>query len=163
VLNLVYDFNETLQGMMGTFTINPNWNSKFYATPSTIINITIDPSNNLPAVVYEDNTYGDYETMEVVYNSAVYASYGLMFLGMFCDKVIGVELFGVLQLAHLSVSDLNSVQPLLSPLMNLSIVNGYNPDLLDRDTFGMPKRVREIGYDTVFINNFGGMFMLVLA
>lgn len=82
---------------------------------------------------------------------------------MFCDKVIGVELFGVLQLAYLSVSDLNSVQPLLSPLMNMSIVNGYNPEILQKDTYGMPKRVREIGYDTVFINNFGVMFALVLV
>jgi hypothetical protein len=86
-----------------------------------------------------------------------------MFLGMFCDKVIGVELLGVLQLAHLSVSDLNGVHPLLSPLMDLSKVNGYNPDLLERDTVGLSNRIREIGYDTVFINNFGGMFLLVLA
>jgi hypothetical protein len=65
---------------------------------------------------------------------------------MVCDKVIGVELFGVLQLAYLSTSDLNSVQPLLSPLMNMSIVNGYNADFTTSVGL-LPNRVREIGYD----------------
>lgn len=44
-------------------TINPNWNSKFFATPPTVINITIDPTNNLPAVVYDNTTYEDYKKL----------------------------------------------------------------------------------------------------
>jgi hypothetical protein len=79
--------------------------------------------------------------MQTVYQAAVYTSYGLFFLSVFCDKVIGVELFGVLQLAYLCVSDLNNVQPLLSPLMNMSIVNGFNPSIMDVHK-DLPKRIR---------------------
>lgn len=109
--------------------------------PPSTIDFAIDPTNNLPAIVYDNDTYNDFKKMDTVYKGAVYASYGLFAVGMLCDKVIGVELFGVLQLAHLSTSNLNSVQPLLSPLMNLSIVNGYNMDL--KSTVSMlPNRVR---------------------
>lgn len=100
--------------------------------------------------------------METVYNAAVYASYGLLAVGMVCDKVIGVELFGVLQLAHLATSNLNSVQPLLAPLMNLSIVNGYNLDL-SQSVSMLPNRVREIQYDELLLNNFNIMLGLMLV
>lgn len=102
------------------------------------------------------------DTIKGVYDGAVYTSYGLFFLGMFCDKVIGVELFGVLQLAYLCVSDINNVQPLLSPLMNMSIVNGYNPPLFDQHA-NVPRRIRVIGYCEEFLNNFSVMLALILV
>lgn len=52
-LSLTYDYNATIQGIRGTITINPNWNSMFFATPNTTVNITIEPTNNLPAVYYD--------------------------------------------------------------------------------------------------------------
>lgn len=54
-----------------------------------------------------------------------------MGLGLLTDKVIGIELFGVLQLAHLVIADMTFVMPQLSPLMNLSMVNGFNPSLTE--------------------------------
>ena len=100
--------------------------------------------------------------MESVYKGAVYASYAVLFLGMACDKVIGVELFGVLQLAYLATSDLNSVQPLLSPLMNMSIVNGFNLNLTSNTSL-LPNRVRGIGYNQLLVGNFNIMLGLMLV
>lgn len=99
--------------------------------------------------------------MESVYKGAVYASYAVLFLGIACDKVIGVELFGVLQLAHLTTSDLNSVQPLLSPLMNMSIVNGFNLNLTSSTSL-LPNRVREIGYNQLLFGNFNIMLGIMV-
>lgn len=56
-------------------------------------------------------------------------AYGVTAIGMACDKVIGVELFGVWQVAHLSLSNIDRVQPLLEPLMSLGLVNGINSQL----------------------------------
>lgn len=58
--------------------------------PPSTVNFTIDPTNNLPAVVYDNDTYNEFKKMDTVYKGAVYASYGLFALGMLCDKVIGV-------------------------------------------------------------------------
>ena len=118
-----------MQGLNGSMTLNMQWNSRFFATPSSIFRFTVDPTNNLPAVLFDNSTYESTKKMDLAYKVATYTAYSVLLFGMACDKVIGVELFGVLQLAHLVVSDMNAVQPLLSPLMNLSMVNGYNPTL----------------------------------
>lgn len=101
--------------------------------------------------------------MDKAYQAAVYSSYGVLFLGLFCDKVIGVELFGVMQVAFLSLSDMNSVQPLLAPLMNFSIVNGYNHEFIQTNSSKVPYRVRSLGYTESFANNFNVMFFMILG
>ena len=159
---MTYDYGTNMHGVNGSFTFNPSYYGSFFATPDTTFQVTVDPSNNLPAIVYNSDTYQQTDTMKKVYDAAVYTSYGLFALGLLCDKVIGVELFGVLQLAYLCVSDLNNVQPLLSPLMNMSIVNGYNPSILS-EHFGVPNRIKTIGYKEEFLNNFSLMFGLVLV
>lgn len=123
----------------------------------------MDPSNNIPAVYYDNSTYEEVKKMDQAYKGAVYASYGVLFFGLLTDKVIGVELFGLLQLSYLSVSNLNYVQPLLSPLMNLSIVNGINLNLFQRNTADLPDRIREIGYNVDFLSNINAMLGLMVA
>lgn len=146
VLSLTYDYNITVQGTNGSITLNPSWNSQFFAMPNTVINITIDPTNNLPALYYNESVYENVKHMEKTYQAAVYSSYGILVLGMLCDKVIGVELFGVLQVAFLSLSDLDKIQPLLAPLMDLTIVNGYNTEVVPSTDSKLPNRVKAIGY-----------------
>lgn len=162
ILQLSYSFNQSVQGQNMSLTLNPGFSSFFFASPSSNINFTVDPTNNLPAVVYDDGTYNQFQQMDSVYRAAVYASYAVLIVGMACDKVIGVELFGVLQLAHLSTSDLNGVQPLLSPLMNMSMVHGINLNLTN-STLLLPNRVREIGYSQVLLSNLNIMLGLMVA
>lgn len=163
VLSVVYDYNQTVQGFRGSVTINPNWNSQFFAMPNTTINITIDPTNNLPAIYYNESTYEDVKNLDKTYQAAVYSSYGLLFLGMFCDKVIGIELFGVMQVAFLSLADLSRIHPMLSPLMNFSIVNGYNAKLIDSPDSALPNSVKAIGYSESFANNVNVMVLMILG
>jgi hypothetical protein len=44
-------------------------------------------------------------------------------------KIVGLELFGVLQLAFFSVGSLDSVNVLMAPMKALSMSNGLNIDL----------------------------------
>ena len=163
VLTLSYPFNSTLQDQAGSITINPSMNSKFFASSPTTIAFTMVPTNNLPAVYYQNETYQEVKKMDYAFKGSVYASYGVLTIGLFVDKVVGVELFGVLQFAYISVSNLNYVQPLLSPLMNFSMVNGYNPQIVSSDPSKLPNRIRSIGYTVDFLNNINAMLGMFLA
>ena len=54
-----------------------------------------------------------------------YGSYGVMAASAIPCKVVGLEMMGVLQLAHLSVGSMDNVSPLLTPLMDMKGVHGY--------------------------------------
>ena len=79
-----------MQGTTGSITFNPAADPRFFAALTSSLTFTIDPTNNLPAVVYDDGTYETFRKMDDVYKGATYASYGMLLAGMFCDKVIGV-------------------------------------------------------------------------
>jgi hypothetical protein len=87
----------------------------------------MNPTNNLPAVYYNNTIYQNTKQISIAFQASAYISYAILGIGLICDKIVGVELFGVLQLAYLSMSNLKYVQPLLPPLMNMLLVNGYNP------------------------------------
>ena len=47
-------------------------------------------------------------------------------------KIVGLELFGVLQLAHLSIGNMDNVNTMLTPLMGLKGVHGPTVKLNDK-------------------------------
>lgn len=89
-------------------------------------------------------------------------SYGILVFGMLTDKVIGVELFGAWQTAFFSLATIDKIQPLLSPLMNLSVVNGINY-AFDFPQGFVPERVSAINYSAAFLSNCNFMFALIFA
>ena len=56
-------------------------------------------------------------------------SYGLLFVSVLPGKIVGLEMFGVLQLAFITLANVDQVNLLLSPLMKMKGLNGYNADL----------------------------------
>lgn len=91
------------------------------------------------------------------------ASYATLFLTMIPGKIIGLELFGVLQLAYFSLGSIDSVNVLLSPLMNMKELNGYSKPVLGSTSSSLPRRVREIKCYPSFLDNFNVMFLLMFA
>ena len=53
-------------------------------------------------------------------------SYITMGVSLFSGKIVGLELFGVLQVAFFSLAHQPSVNLFLSPLLDWRYVNGYN-------------------------------------
>ena len=47
-------------------------------------------------------------------------------LGFLTNKIIGLEMMGVLQIAFFVLADVNLVNPLLAPLLYMKTVNGFN-------------------------------------
>jgi len=80
---------------------------------------------------------------------------------MLPGKIIGLELFGVLQLAYFSVGSIDSVNVLLSPLMNMKGLNGYSQPISHSKSEDLPRRVKEIRHYPSFLDNFNVMFLLM--
>lgn len=124
-LLLTYDFNQSVHGNNITFNVLPAAGFLYQGS----FTVPIVPTNNLPAVIYADHTYEKTNELGTVYDTLVYSSYGLLALGFVSNAIVPIEMFGLLQLAHLETSNLNGVDPPLFPIMNSSIVHGYNVKL----------------------------------
>ena len=109
-------------------TVDPASNSQeFFATPKTSVLFPLTTTNdNLPITYYDESTYSDVQTYDKAFKGGVGSAFVVGAAAILCDKVAGIELFGAWQVAFFSLSNINKVQPLLSPLMNLKIVNGIN-------------------------------------
>jgi hypothetical protein len=79
---------------------------------------------------------------EKSYKAIEIASYITLFLTLLPGKIIGLELMGVLQLAYFSLGSIDSVNILLSPLMNMNGLNGYSRPLLGSTNGELPRRVK---------------------
>lgn len=90
-------------------------------------------------------------------------SYATLILTMLPGKIIGLELFGVLQLAYFSIGSIDSVNVLLSPLMNMKGLNGYSQPITESKNKDLPRRVKEIKHYSSFLDNFNVMFLLMFV
>ena len=80
-------------------------------------------------VLYSAQECSSAESLEILAIGMSVAAYVVMAFGVssLSNKIIGVELFGVLQLAYFNLADhFSSVDLMLLPLAKLSISNGPN-------------------------------------
>lgn len=162
-LTVTFDYDQTYEGQPISFTITPaGGNQNLFAIPPTNVVFNLTEANNTPIAYYNETVYEQQKSFDKAYKGGIGASYGIMAIGMACDKVIGVELFGVWQVAYLSLSNIDRVQPLLEPMMSLGIVNGINSQL-SFNTSEVPRRVSAIHYEAEFLSNVNYMLWLVLA
>lgn len=87
-------------------------------------------------------------------------SYATLFFGLLTNKVIGLDLLGAWQVAFFSLSNINKVPPLLSPLMNLTAINGFNY-AFDFGKGVVPERIAAINYSAAFLANCNYMVSLI--
>ena len=81
-------------------TNHPN----FFDSPTSTLDFTIDPQNNLAAYYYEDSTYQNAETVSLLSLVVCGLAWLTFFLGMFLSrKFIGVEMMGILQVSFIAL------------------------------------------------------------
>lgn len=94
-----------------------------------------------------------------------------MLLSALPCKIVGLELFGVLQLAFISLGSLDNINLMQSPLKRLKATNGLNLDigddsvarrLLQTQTY-TSDRINAIDYRANFIRNCNLMFIVLTA
>lgn len=142
-----------------TLMINyPNYT--FLFSPSSF---EIVPDNNVPVNFMDEASCAEKKAFQVAYKAMETASFILLFISMVPGKIIGLELFGVLQLAYFSVGSIDSVNILLTPLMDMKILNGLSIPFVGSSTDPLPRRVKEIDYYPSFLDNFNVMFLILFA
>ena len=96
---------------------------------SYITTIQIITTNNIPAAYLESAACISKKTMEGLATTVEYASYGTMMVSMLPCKIVGLELMGVMQLAFLSIGNMDEVNTMLTPFMAMKGVQGLTLDL----------------------------------
>jgi hypothetical protein len=135
----------------------------FRGTPNSTFRAgNLSSPNNVPIRTFSDETYDTQYGFDIAYKTGLGLSYAVLIFGMLTDKVIGVELFGAWQVAFFSLSTVLKVPPLLSPLMNLTSVNGVN-SAFDFEKGAVPERVAAINYSAAFLANCNYTVLLVFV
>lgn len=150
-------YTTTIQALPANLTFAPSTSgSFFFATPDSITPFTVDPSNNLAAVYYDDEVYSQVDTAQKLAYAVAAVGYSGFLAGMFVGRFISVEMIGVLQVAFLGLISLQYMQPLFAALTNVAFVNGVNTLyssqrqtlLVNGDlSSGVPKNAVALQYD----------------
>ena len=85
-------------------------------------------------ILYTDQECQSAGSFKAVTTTMVAVSYVVMGFSVssLSNKIIGIELFGVLQLAYFNLADhYDSINIFLKPLAKLSVSNGPSVDLFD--------------------------------
>ena len=148
-ISLTYAYNKNLQGSTLTFTINPtNLLSSNYLryTTTSVTTITVMPSNNIPAVYMDSKTCSAVKSTEQLLQAEAGIGYLGLLLSVFSCKIIGLEMFGVLQLSYFSLSNYDYVPPALMGILQRKEVNGLNIQTSSASDNNIPSRVTSNGY-----------------
>ena len=87
----------------------------------------------------------------------------MLLLGVILScKIIGLEMFGILQLAYFDLAHHDFFSMVLSPLSKFKSFNGINLSLSDQVT-PLPSNLSCLSISSSFLNNFNIMYLLLLA
>jgi hypothetical protein len=87
-------------------------------------------------------------------------SYFILFFSLISLKIVGLELFGVLQLAYFSLASHDKVNLYLEPLLKWKYLNGYNVETT-QPSINVSSSINLIGYKDNFFFNINFMFALL--
>ena len=133
------------------------------------MDIKVDPTNNMPAMYYDSVNCTTVSQLSTLVQAVEYSSFGVLLLSALPCKIVGLELFGVLQLSYISLGSLDNINLMQSPLKLLKATNGYSLDLgHDMTTARLlqvftSERINAIDYRANFIRNCNVMLILVVV
>ena len=118
-----------------TFILNPSKDNSFNLTPNSSINIVLETKDNELLILYENEVYEKDGYYNYIYYASMISSYFVFIMSMFTNKIVGIEMMGVIQIAFFSLANLSFLTPYLKPLAKLKMVNGFNFKYIDnKDT-----------------------------
>ena len=87
---------------------------------------TVQPTNHLAAVVYEDENYQTGKKLKILCDVIVGSYLSCMFLAMVYRKFQGLELATLIQMGYLSLLHNKEITVYSEPILNWRYVFGYN-------------------------------------
>lgn len=119
-------------------------------------------SSRLPAL-YSPEECIQTKPYKIILLSAVILAGLMTVIGICSAKIVGLELFGVLQLAYFTLPSHGSLDIYLEPLTYLKISNGFNSHLQDESPFALPLSISNLKLDSEFLNNFNVMALVAFG
>ena len=120
VISETFTFNKNIQNLNLTFKINPIAllsSTYLLYTVSSTFSFAVVPSNNIPAVYLSDATCSNIPATEKFTIAQESISYVGLLLSTISCKIVGLEMFGVLQLSYFSLSNYDYVPPALMGML----------------------------------------------
>ena len=126
-----FDYTETLSDKSTTFYFSPAalMISETATIPIILVTFRLTPTNNVLLIYYNSSVCENKKVLQSVATAVEYASYGTLALSMLPCKIVGLELFGVLQMSHLNVGNMDNVNTMMTPLMGMKGVHGLTMDM----------------------------------
>lgn len=130
-------------------------------TPTSTFTFPVIPSNNIPAVYLNSKSCSGISSTNTFLQAEAGISYIGLLLSTFSCKIIGLEMFGVLQLSYFSLSNYDYVPPALMGVLQRKEVNGLNIQTSSANDNNMPSRVTSNGYTVSdFLTNINIMLLI---
>jgi hypothetical protein len=134
ILTYSYSLTETIEKDVVRFDFNPTTlyclSDAFNFITVTITTI-VNSDNNAPAIYYPAASCNTQQQIETLVSAVEYSSFAALLLSALPCKIVGLELFGVLQLSFLSLGSMDNLNLMLTPLKDLKATNGLNLDIGD--------------------------------
>jgi len=137
------------------------------------IYFTLEESfNSVSLRHHQDDVCETKEIINTYLDTVEYASLGVLVISSIPAKIVGLELFGVIQLTFLSLGNMDHLNPLHSSFVKLGFSNGYKFQLDNKEpinarrlqtTTSTSSRIQTIGYTSNFLRNCNLMFIIVSA
>ena len=87
----------------------------------------------------------------------------MLILGVISAKIIGLELFALLQISYFNLSNHGMANVNLFPLSAFKILNGFNILLVEEPLFSTNAQLSDINISGLFLNNFNIMGLICLS
>lgn len=168
-----FDYTSNLNDVSTSFYFSPSalMTSETATLPIIVVTFSLTPTNNILLIYYNSSVCEQKKTVQGLTTAIEYASYGTLALSILPCKIVGLELFGVLQMAHLNVGNMDNVNTLMTPLMGLKAVHGLSLNMgqesskhrLLQSSAYTPDRVQSIGYESNFLRNCNLMLAIVVS
>ena len=122
------------------------------------LNVEYNPA--VPPMYYTEEECLSAENAERFLKAVEVLSYVILFSCLLNCKIVGLELFGVLQLAFIDLAAYDFININLSPLLGFKSFNGVNVELSQENS--SPSHISEMGIYSSFVNNFNIMYLLMI-
>jgi cysteine-rich repeat protein len=131
VVTYSFDYTDTIDNQTVTFFFAPALLgvNETSTIPIITVSVLLLSDNNLALIYYPQADCDSKASVRALAKTVEYASYGTLALSALPCKIVGLELFGVLQLAYLSTGNMDNVNTMLTPLMEMKGVQGFSMNM----------------------------------
>lgn len=160
---MVLTYEESIEGIQATVTINPPQMGVFRLTPSSSTRIVMNSRDNSGLYIYTEQTYDLAAIIAAISIVLPVLAWIFFIIGLFAGKMVAVEMFAVFQIASFGLIVVKDMNPTLNALKNLFISNGFNKfAIIDAYSLSeVPQQLKGLGLDHQFMNNFNISLLFV--